>query len=91
MNTDTDTDRPITLSRERFRAMLAVNMAAEDLLRVINNDRTTLLAFYTERLAEKVAHAEALRQAQWAEARERSAATREMLARLRAERDLGVD
>lgn len=88
---NTDTDRPIHLSSERYKAMLAVNMAAEDLLRVITNDRTTLLAFYTERLAEKVAHAESLRRAEWAEARERSAATREMVARLRAERDLGVD
>lgn len=87
---NTDTDRPIHLSRERFRAMLAVNMAAEDLLRCMNNDSSVLLAFYTERLAGKVAHAEALRQADWDEARERSAATREMVARLRAERDLGV-
>lgn len=91
MNTDTDTDRSITLSRERFRSMLAVNMAAEDLLSAISNNRTTLVAFYAERLTERVASAEALRVAEWAEARERSAATRERVARLMAERDLGVD
>ena len=88
---NTDTDRPIHLSRERYKAMLAVNMAAEDLLRSLSNDQSVLVTYYTERLAEKVAHAEATRQAEWDEARERSAATREMVARLRAERDLGVD
>lgn len=87
MNNDTDT---ITLSRERFRAMLAVNLYADSLIRAVNNG-TALIPFYTERLAEKVAHAESLREAEWTAAKERSARTREMVARLRAERDLGVD
>jgi hypothetical protein len=89
MNNDTET--PIMLTRERFRAMLAVNMAAEDLLHCMKKDGSALIPFYTERLAGKVAHAEALREAEWADACERSAASRERVARLLADRDLGVD
>ena len=90
MNNDTDTDTPIILTRERFRAMLSVNMCAADLLDAMT-DKPSLIPFYTERLAEKVAHADALREAEWAEIRERSAASRERVARLLSDRDLGVD
>jgi len=90
MNTDT-----ITINRERFRAMLSVISAAEGLLGGVEKDSRVLTEFYTERLADSIATNDALREAERAEIRERSAQgrerTRALLAELKAERDLGVD
>jgi hypothetical protein len=92
MNNDTDT---ITLTRERFRALIDVAHAAEGLLEGLEKDSRALTEFYTERLADRIATNKALRDGEWAEIRERSAQgrerTRALLDTIKAERDLGVD